>query len=115
MIDKLVGQQFSDASNSKFCELQPYNDLNATIGYSSALFELDVSANNLLGSRETILITPGGTGTSAATSTDRYFFQPPTSVVATLKGSLLKLGPGKPPAPNPVFIQPVIIHTKFLL
>lgn len=85
MIDKLVGQQFSDASNTKFYELQPYNDLNATIGYSFGLFELDVSADNLLGSRKTILITEGGTGMTAANSTDQYFFQPPTSVMATLK------------------------------
>ena len=88
VIDKVVGQQYSDAANLKFYKLPAYNDLSATIGYAFGNYEVDVSADNLLGSRAAILITEATNGvaqTNPATSLDQYFFQSPMSVMVTLK------------------------------
>jgi hypothetical protein len=87
LIDKLVGQQYSDVSDFKLYELAAYNDLSATIGYSFSKFDLSVSADNLLGSRAATLITEGGTTPqpNTATSSDQYFYQAPMSVMMAIR------------------------------
>jgi iron complex outermembrane recepter protein len=88
LIDKLVGQQYSDTNNLKFYEMAAYNDLSATVGYAFSQFDLSLSADNLLNSRATTLITENTAGvaqTNPATSLDQYFFQAPISVMMTLR------------------------------
>jgi iron complex outermembrane receptor protein len=87
LIDKLVGQQYSDVSNFKFYEMPAYNDLSVTIGYAFSRFDLSVSADNLLNSRATTLITEAGSTpeTNPATSNDQYFYQAPMSVMMAVR------------------------------
>ena len=88
LIDKLVGPQYSDTANVKYYELHSYANLNTTLGYSIGPAELDVSIDNLLDSRKNTLITEAVAGVPPAswqTSSDQYFFQPPRTVMATLK------------------------------
>jgi iron complex outermembrane receptor protein len=91
LIDKLIGPQYSDTTNVKFYELPAYNDLSLAVGYTLSHMDISVSADNLLSSRATTLITENTAGiaqTNPATSLDQYFFQAPLSVMLTVRAHL---------------------------
>ena len=92
LIDKLVGPQYSDTDNLKYYKIHSYTNVTATAGYTLPVqgvgsAELSVNVDNLLGTRNTTLITEANNNqaaTSWQTSTDQYFFQAPRSVFVNL-------------------------------
>lgn len=86
LIDKLVGQQFSDTANTSAWRLSSYSDLFGSIGYTYSMFEFNLTADNILDRRNTTLITINDAAPlPAATSLNQYFFQPPRSLMFAVK------------------------------
>lgn len=91
LIDKLTGQAYNDTVNLKYYELPAYNNLNAVFGYTLGNLDFNISADNLLNSRQPLTISENTTGvaqTNPATSLDLYQFQAPTSFMFTLRAHL---------------------------
>ncbi|MDE2161628.1 MAG: TonB-dependent receptor [Alphaproteobacteria bacterium] len=95
LIDKLVGQQYSDNADSTFYKLGAYNNMDFTGSYTIGRLEIGGGVYNVLDSRHIVSLsendsTPIG-GTSAQQlllrggSLDQYFFQPERSFQITLK------------------------------
>jgi iron complex outermembrane recepter protein len=92
LIDKLVGPQYSDATNNKYYEIHTYANVTATAGYTIPLqgvgsAEISANVDNLLDSRKNTLITENGfvgTAYQWQNSVDQYFFQAPRSVFVNL-------------------------------
>ena len=95
LIDKLVGQQYSDLTNTSFYKLGAYNLMDFKGSYAYENFELGLGIYNLLDSRSLAAVgindkTPiGGAGvndyTNRGSSLDQYYFQPSRSVQVTVK------------------------------
>lgn len=104
IIDKLVGSQFSNGailpgdkdqeySNDPRYRINSYGDLTGSLAYGFGMAELSLTADNLLDSRHTTLITindaisSNGSGyeTNRLDSLDQYFFQSPRSLMMALK------------------------------
>jgi iron complex outermembrane receptor protein len=90
LIEKLVGQQFSDAANLSQYRLAPYGNLSAALGYNFGVFEFDLNFDNLLDSQKTTAIVENGFAADGnphtwKNSLDQYFFQSTRSVFGTMK------------------------------
>jgi iron complex outermembrane recepter protein len=95
LIDKVVGQQYSDTTNTQFYKLGAYNEMNFKGSYSFSNYEFSVGIYNLLNSRSLAAVTIndasplGGTSvndwTKRPNSLDQYYFQPSRSVQFTLE------------------------------
>jgi iron complex outermembrane recepter protein len=91
IIDKYIGQQYSDVQNFQFYKLPAYGNLTATLAYDFGNYEIALSGDNLTNSRATTLITEDSKTapeTNPATSNDQYIFQAPRSLMVTLKAHL---------------------------
>ncbi|HEY2011431.1 MAG TPA: TonB-dependent receptor [Rhizomicrobium sp.] len=94
LIDKLVGQQYSDTSNSQFYKLGAYNQMDFKGSYSFSNYEFSMGIYNLLNSRSLAAVTIndsapiGGTSVNdyanRQSSLDQYFFQASRSVQFTV-------------------------------
>ncbi len=99
LIDKLVGQQYSDSTNTNFYKLGAYNDMDFKGSYSFENYEFSLGIFNVLNSRSLAAVTINDANTTvggaAATSVqqyalrtnslDQYSYQPSRSVQFTLK------------------------------
>lgn len=91
LIDKLTGQAYNDTDNLKYYEYPAYNNLDATIGYTIANFDLSLNADNLLNSRQPLVITENTNNsaqTNPATSLDQYIYQAPVSFMFNVKAHI---------------------------
>ena len=94
LIDKLVGQQFTDTANTHFYKLGAYNEMNFKGSYSFSNYEFEIGIYNLLNSRSLASVgindkSPiGGVNvydyTNRQSSLDQYYFQPSRSVQFTV-------------------------------
>jgi iron complex outermembrane receptor protein len=94
LIDKLVGQQYSDTSNSQFYKLGAYNQMDFKGSYSFSNYEFSMGIYNLLNSRSLAAVSIndsspiGGTSVNdyanRQSSLDQYFFQASRSVQFTV-------------------------------
>ena len=95
IIDKLVGQQYSDNANTQFYKLGAYNNMDFKGSVSWRQFEFGLGIYNLLNSRSLAAVgindkTPiGGTSVNDIAdrndSLDQYYYQPSRSVQFTVK------------------------------
>ncbi|HEY4078962.1 MAG TPA: TonB-dependent receptor [Rhizomicrobium sp.] len=95
LIDKLVGQQYSDATNTTFYKLGAYNNMDTKASYTYNNLEFGVGVYNLLNSRSLAAVgindkNPiGGSDvndyTNRTGSLDQYYFQPSRSFQFTVK------------------------------
>jgi iron complex outermembrane receptor protein len=96
--DKLVGQQYSDNSDSHFYKLHAYNEMDFKGIYEfTDNMEVEVGIYNVLNSRELTAVTEndssplGGANVydiaNRGSSLDQYYFQPSRSVQVTLKAT----------------------------
>jgi iron complex outermembrane receptor protein len=95
LIDKVVGQQYSDNANTTFYKLGAYNVMDFKGSYSFSNYEFSMGIYNLLNSRSLAAVTIndsspiGGVGvndfTNRQSSLDQYFFQPSRSVQFSVK------------------------------
>ena len=95
--DKLVGQQFTDSSNSQFYKLGAYNDMNFKGSYTWNNYEFVAGVYNVLNSRSLAATgiddkTPiGGANVydyiNRPNSLDQYYFQPSRSFQFTITAS----------------------------
>jgi iron complex outermembrane recepter protein len=91
LIDKVTGQAYNDTDNLKYYEYPAYNNLNAMIGFDIGNFDLSVNADNILNSRQPLLITEATNNqvsSNPATSLDQYQYQAPMSIMFNLKAHL---------------------------
>jgi iron complex outermembrane receptor protein len=94
LIDKLVGQQYSDTANTQFYKLGAYNQMDFKGSYSFSNYEFSMGIYNLLNSRSLAAVTIndaapiGGTSVNdyanRQSSLDQYFFQASRSVQFTV-------------------------------
>ena len=94
MIDKLVGQQYSDTANTQFYKLGAYNNTDFKASMTVGNFELGVGIYNLFNERNLLSVgindkTPiGGANVhdllNRGSSLDQYYFQPSRSYQLTL-------------------------------
>jgi iron complex outermembrane receptor protein len=98
VIDKLVGQQYSDTTDTQFYKLGAYNNMDFKASYDFGIFELGFNIANLLNERNLLSVsindkTPIGganvydTG-SRGNSLDQYYYAPPRSYQVSLKVGL---------------------------
>lgn len=95
LIDKVVGQQYSDASNSNFYKLGAYNNMDFKASVTEGMLEFGVGIANLLNSRSLLAVgindkAPiGGANVedlaNRGGSLDQYYFQPSRSFQLTVK------------------------------
>jgi iron complex outermembrane receptor protein len=95
LIDKLVGQQYSDNADTSFYKLGAYNVMDFKGGLDWENFEVSLGIFNLLNSRSLASVgindkTPlGGTSVydyiNRPNSLDQYYFQPSRSFQLTVK------------------------------
>ncbi|HEX4026547.1 MAG TPA: TonB-dependent receptor [Rhizomicrobium sp.] len=103
VIDKLVGQQYSDNTNTTFYKLGAYNDMDFKGSYSFSNYEFSIGIFNVLNSRSLAAVTindatttagnvagmPAATGVNdyadRQNSLDQYSYQPSRSVQFTVK------------------------------
>jgi iron complex outermembrane receptor protein len=95
LIDKIVGQQYSDLANTTFYKLGAYNNMDAKGSVSWDNLEFGLGIYNLLNSRSQASVgindkSPlGGSSvndyTNRQTSLDQYYFQPSRSFQFTIK------------------------------
>lgn len=88
LIAKGVGPQWSDNKDNPLYKVHAYSDLTFSTGYTfGGRYELSVSVDNLLGTRNTLSITENDSTyqTDRLMSIDQYFFQPARSAMLTLK------------------------------
>jgi iron complex outermembrane receptor protein len=95
LIDKLVGQQYSDNTDTTFYKLGAYNEMDFKGGLVWENFEVDLGIYNLLNSRSLAAVTIndknplGGSSVydyiNRPNSLDQYGFQPSRSFQLTVK------------------------------
>jgi iron complex outermembrane receptor protein len=95
VIDKLVGQQYSDAGNTAFYKLGAYNNMDAKASVSWENLEFGLGISNVLNSRSLAAVgvndkTPiGGSSvndiTNRGSSLDQYYYQPSRGFQFTVK------------------------------
>jgi len=95
LIDKIVGQQYSDASNSNFYKLGAYSNMDFTGSYSWDALEFSLGVSNVLNSRSIGAVSPvdktpiGGSRVddifNRGGSLDTYSFQPSRGYQFTIK------------------------------
>ncbi len=93
LINKLVGQQYSDATNTQFYKLGAYDNTDFKASVSFGQFELGLGLYNLFNERNllSVGINDGATVganvhdlTGRGSSLDQYYFQPPRSYQVSL-------------------------------
>jgi len=97
LIDKLVGQQYSDNSNSQFYKLGAYNVMDFKGGFVLDNYEFSLGVFNVLNSRSLAAVTIndsspiGGANVNdignRTGSLDQYSYQPSRSFQVTLKAT----------------------------
>ncbi|HWU56124.1 MAG TPA: TonB-dependent receptor [Rhizomicrobium sp.] len=97
LIDKLVGQQYSDNTNTSFYKLGAYNVMDFKGGLTWENYEVNLGIYNLLNSRSLASVgindkSPiGGSSvydyTNRPNSLDQYYFQPSRSFQLTVKAN----------------------------
>ena len=98
LIDKIVGQQYSDTANTQFYKLTTYNNTDLKLGVTMAPgWELEGGFYNIFNQRNLLAVkvndkTPiGGANvynvTARGASLDQYYYAPPASFQVTLKAS----------------------------
>jgi iron complex outermembrane receptor protein len=95
LIDKLVGQQYSDATNTTFYKLGAYNNMDTKGSYTYGPVEFGVGIFNLLNSRSLASVSIndkpplGGSSvndiSNRGASLDQYYYQPSRSFQFTMK------------------------------
>jgi iron complex outermembrane receptor protein len=95
LIDKLVGQQYSDATNTTFYKLGAYNNMDTKASYTYDNLEFGLGIYNLLNSRSLAAVgindknpiggSDVGDYTNRQSSLDQYYFQPSRSFQFTVK------------------------------
>jgi iron complex outermembrane recepter protein len=101
LIDKIVGQQYSDNADTKFYKLGAYSNLDLKTSLTEGMFEFGVGISNVLNSRSLGAVTindkttTAGNGVVAAgsvndivnrpNSLDQYYYQPERGYEVTLK------------------------------
>ncbi len=104
LIDKLVGQQFTDNANSTFYKLGAYSNVDFKASITAGMFEFGFSVSNLLNSRSLGAVkindktTTAGNGTVPAASVndvinrpnslDQYSYQPQRGYQLTITARL---------------------------
>jgi hypothetical protein len=91
LIDKVTGQAYNDTDNLKYYEYPAYNNLNATVGVTIGNFDFSLNGDNLLSSRQPLVITEATNNTvssNPATSLDQYIYQAPMSIMFNVKAHL---------------------------
>jgi iron complex outermembrane receptor protein len=98
LIDKLVGQQYSDTTNTQFYKLDAYNNMDIKTSLTFGNFELAVGVSDILNQRNLLALTIndktpiGGTNVynvaARGSSLDQYYFAPPRSYQISLKAAL---------------------------
>ncbi|HEX4635248.1 MAG TPA: TonB-dependent receptor [Rhizomicrobium sp.] len=98
LIDKLVGQQYSDNADTSFYKLGAYNVMDFKGGFTWENFEVSLGVFNLLNSRSLASVgindkSPiGGSSvndyTNRPNSLDQYYFQPSRSFQLSVKARL---------------------------
>jgi iron complex outermembrane receptor protein len=97
LIDKVVGQQYSDNTNTSFYKLGAYNVMDFKGGLTWENYEIDLGIYNLLNSRSLASVgindkSPiGGASVydyvNRPSSLDQYYFQPSRSFQLTVKAN----------------------------
>ena len=90
MIDKIVGQQYSDTTNTQFYKLTSYNNMDIKASYSLENYDFTLGINNVLNQRNLLQVkindsSPlGGANVydvyNRPNSLDQYYYAPATSV-----------------------------------
>jgi iron complex outermembrane receptor protein len=98
LIDKLVGQQYSDAGNTAFYKLGAYNNMDAKASVTWENLEFGIGISNVLNSRSLAAVgindkAPiGGSSVNdianRGSSLDQYYFQPSRGFQLTVKAQL---------------------------
>jgi iron complex outermembrane receptor protein len=96
LINKLVGQQYSDTSNSQFYKLGAYDNVDLKTSVTVGNFELGLGLYNLFNERNLLAVgindkgPIGGTNvhdlTDRGASLDQYYFQPSRSFQISVTG-----------------------------
>jgi iron complex outermembrane receptor protein len=94
LIDKIVGQQYSDSTNTTFYKLGAYNNMDFKGSYTFENYEFSVGIYNLLNQRNLLAVTIndsnpiGGANVynvaARGSSLDQYYYAPATSIQASL-------------------------------
>ena len=97
LVDKVVGQQYSDNTNTTFYKLGAYNVMDFKGGLTWENYEVNLGIYNLLNSRSLASVgindkAPiGGSSvydyTNRPNSLDQYYYQPSRSFQLTVKAS----------------------------
>ena len=98
LIDKLVGPQYSDLTNSRFYRLSSYNNTDLKMGVQFAPgWELDAGVYNILNQRNLLAVKINDTNplgganvydvANRSASLDQYYYAPPLNTQITLKAS----------------------------
>ena len=94
LIDKLVGQQYSDTANTQFYKLHAYNNMDFKASMDIENYELSVGIYNVLNQRNLLSTTINDKTTIGAnvyniaargSSLDQYYFAPPINFQVSLK------------------------------
>ena len=95
LIDKVVGQQYSDATNTTFYKLGAYNNMDFKASVTYGQLEFGLGIYNVLNSRSLAAVTIndktpiGGGGVediaNRGWSLDQYYFQPSRGFQVTVK------------------------------
>jgi iron complex outermembrane receptor protein len=94
LIDKIVGQQYSDSTNTTFYKLGAYNNMDFKGSFTFDNYEFSAGVYNLLNQRNLLAVTindsspVGGTNVynvaARGGSLDQYYYAPATSIQASL-------------------------------
>ncbi|HWC62250.1 MAG TPA: TonB-dependent receptor, partial [Rhizomicrobium sp.] len=95
LIDKLVGQQYSDTTNTRFYKLGAYNNMDFKASWEIGNFEFGLGLNNVLNARNLLSVgindgkPIGGVNVydiaSRNSSLDQYYYSPPRSIQVSAK------------------------------
>jgi len=94
LIDKLVGQQYTDNGNTTFYKLGAYNNMDAKASVSWDALEFGLGISNVLNSRSLAAVTINDKATiggnvndllNRGSSLDQYFYQPSRGFQFTIK------------------------------
>ncbi len=96
LINKLVGQQYSDATNSQFYKLGAYDNTDLKVSMDVGHFELTLGLYNLLNERNLLAVTVNDSQptqginvhdlAARSSSLDQYYFQPSRSFQVSVTG-----------------------------
>ena len=95
LIDKLVGQQYSDTANTQFYKLGAYNNMDFKGAWDIGNFEIGAGISNVLNARSLLSVTINDTNpiggvnvydiTNRGGSLDQYYYSAPRSFQVSVK------------------------------